>query len=221
MSSPARLLIVEENGLFRQCLASALASAGVFEVVGQAGARDDAIALATQLRPDVLLVDAGLPGRAAVTLTDRVSREVPEARVIILALAEAEAEVLACVQAGAQAFVLKEASFDELTETIHRVRRGETVCPPPLAPLLFARLSALAREHSPAPGLEPAGLTAREAEIVRLIGEGLGNKQIAKALRLSLHTVKNHVHHILEKLQVSDHQEAVQYVYRQRWLQRR
>jgi DNA-binding NarL/FixJ family response regulator len=168
-----------------------------------------------------LLIDAGLPGRAAATLTDRFTREMPEAGVIILALAEAEAEVVACIEAGARAFVLKEASFAELAETVLRVCRGETVCPPSLAPSLFAQLSALSRECSPALGSEPAGLTAREVEVVRLIGEGLSNKQIAKALRLSLHTVKNHVHNILEKLQVGDRQEAVQYACRRRWLQMR
>jgi DNA-binding NarL/FixJ family response regulator len=152
----------------------------------------------------VVLIDAASP--ASLDAVNALAGAAPAARIVALAVAEREPDVVACAEAGMAAYVPREASVDELLRTLARVREGEVACPPRIAGGLFRRLAAHAAEHSrrgPAPAL-----TRREAEILELLGEGLSNKEIARRLCIQVATVKNHVHSILDKLNVRRRGEA-------------
>ena len=120
-------------------------------------------------------------------------------------------EIMACIEAGAAGYVLKEASFDYLVEMIRSVHRGESFCSPRMAASLFSRIAELAGERLPSISLDSVKLTTRELEIINLIAEGLPNKKIAHRLSIEAQTVKNHIHNILDKLQLHNRLEAVEY----------
>jgi len=217
MSQTIRLMIVDDYPLFRECLASVLTERERFRVLDVVESRQDALHKIKEHQPDVVLVDQNLPNQMALELTRRITRHYSHVRVLILGLTETEEEILTYVEAGASGYVLKEASIDDLQVAIDLVVRGETVCSPRVVHSMFSRLAELARQSEE---IESLALTPREMEILQLVAEGLSNKQIADRLFLSLHTVKRHVHNILEKLQVQHRLEAVEYAYKKRWLRK-
>ena len=169
------------------------------DVVGTASSEVEALGSTIRLRPDVVLLDMELPG--ADRLLRRIRREGSAIRVIALGMKESDDGLVACVEAGVAGWVPREGSLDQLIGRIHSAGRGEMDCSPRLAGRLAERVAKLAvqldtRQSDP-------HLTARESEVVALIEEGLSNKQIARQLSIELSTVKNHVHRILEKLEVS------------------
>jgi two-component system NarL family response regulator len=217
MTPSIRLLIVHEQQLHRQCLVAALAATERFSVVACAGSTEEALKLVRDESFDVVVADWDLQDRSALDLTRRLTDEFPTAKVLILGLTETPECVHECIEAGACGYVRKDETLDHLLTRIEQVLRGETVCSPAIARHLLSRLTKLAREqrHNRTDG---AVLTVREMEILRLIADGLGNKQIASRLCLSLHTVKNHVHNLLEKLSAKGRIAAVQYAYANQWL---
>jgi len=120
-------------------------------------------------------------------------------------------EIMACIESGASGYVLKEASFDYLVDTIRSVHCGESFCSPQMTASLFSRIAELADERMPSKSHGSIKLTARELEIINLIAEGLSNKEISQRLFIETQTVKNHIHNILDKLQLHNRLEAVQY----------
>lgn len=218
MSDVLTVALVGEYRLFRECLAARLAGEHGLRIVAQ-GERVDAL---HDARPEVLLLDVGgaSPDRCC-ELVRGASASLPGVKLVVLGLDASDEAILRCVEAGASAYVIKEASVEELAEVVAMVRRGEAPCPPDVAFSMFSRLAQLAAEREREERFEGLDLSPREMEILGLIAGGLGNKQIAAELNLSLHTVKNHVHHILEKLQVPDRAAAVEIGYRKRWLSRR
>jgi two-component system, NarL family, nitrate/nitrite response regulator NarL len=205
VATPAmiRLLIVAEARFYREGLVGALAREDV-EIVGAVASADEALARAVELAPTVALVDLGASG--AVALAQAMGAAASETKVIALAVREVEEEVVMLAEAGVAGYVTREQSLDELVAAIRSVAAGETLCSPWLAATLLRRVAELARERAPAPAA--ARLTVREREIVALLGDGLSNKEIAARLRIELPTVKNHVHNILEKLNVRRRTEA-------------
>lgn len=196
---PARLrvAIVTEVCLYREGLASSLARRAETEVVGTAAALAEAVELVRRERPDVLLLDMATADAPRLV---RGAREAhPDARVVALAIVETEEVVLRCAEAGVAGYVSRNASLDDLVDTLGSVARGELVCSRTIAGSLFRRVGALSGPRED-PAL--ARLTPREREIAALIGQGLSNKEIARRLRIGLSTVKNHVHNLLDKLQV-------------------
>jgi DNA-binding NarL/FixJ family response regulator len=173
------------------------------EVVGTAASveeRGDEIAA---LRPDVVVIDAGSAAECARLLAEAA----PDTRVVALAVTEADADVIPLVEAGVVGYLTTDQSLEELAEVIEGVARGESPCSPGLAAILVRRIGVLAAERRPRVA-DGAGLTRRELEILGLIRGGLSNKEIASDLQIELATVKNHVHHILEKLNVRGRSEA-------------
>jgi DNA-binding NarL/FixJ family response regulator len=152
----------------------------------------------------VVLVDLATEG---LTVARALRLEAPEARLVALAIREVETEVIAWAEAGMAGYVSRQASLADLSATIRRAAVGELVCPPKITADLVRRLSDMAA-HRPATG-GLAQLTTRELDVVRLIGRGLSNKEIARELSIAVPTVKNHVHNVLEKLQVRRRGEAV------------
>jgi two-component system, NarL family, nitrate/nitrite response regulator NarL len=199
-----RLAIVSNVRLYRDGLSEALAGAHSLEVVGTAGGLSDACALASRERPDLTLVDlASTPSLEIV----RVLASMHTTRVVGLAAPDRDDELLCCVEAGLAAYVTRDASLAELVQMIELADRRQAVCSPRMAGLLLERVASLAA--SGPRDLRAGTLTPRERQIVGLISDGLSNKEIGGRLCIELGTVKNHVHNILEKLEVSKRTEAV------------
>jgi two-component system nitrate/nitrite response regulator NarL len=194
--------------VYRECLARALDARERVRVVASAGDWSEAFGLIHVLRPSIVLVDAQLAiASRAVRL---VAQAAPQARVVALAVDEDEEAVLSCLELGVSAYVGSDAALDELVETIERAATGELLCSPRIAAALGRRISDLAAEREPS--LDSAHLTARELEVVDLIGQNLSNRQIAARLCIEVATVKNHVHNILGKLHISRRAEAAAWI---------
>jgi DNA-binding NarL/FixJ family response regulator len=174
---------------------------------------EECLELARALAPDATLLDLMTPDSLAVIR--KLACEVPESRVVALAVPEDEEAVIACAEAGVAALLTRDQSIDDLLETLAGVARGEARVSPKLAAMLLRRVTALAAQRPASPGLRArrARLTRREHEVLRLLDEGLSNKEIAQRLCIELPTVKNHVHRILEKLAVHRRAEAVAWLH--------
>jgi DNA-binding NarL/FixJ family response regulator len=153
-----------------------------------------------EAKPNVVLIDFGLEDHDALGLTATVHKEVPEARVIVMGLLSTQGDVADYVRAGASGFIMKHASLEELFDTIRAVAAGGQVLPLALTTSLFEQIANRAA-RLPAPMvIDSVRLTNREQQVVALLGEGLSNKEIATRLHIAVHTVKSHVHNVLEKL---------------------
>lgn len=204
-SRPVRGMVAAAVRLYRDGLAQSLSTALL--VVAVTSDTPSTLREAARLTPDVLLLDASMPG--ALALVNAMAESAPATRVVAFAVDDGlEAEVLACAEAGVAGWVGRDASAEEVVEAVLRAARGELLCSARTAALLSRRLAMLARERrAPAPA-PAAQLTPREAEVGELLCRGASNKQIARTLGLQLATVKNHVHNILEKLEVRSRAEA-------------
>lgn len=193
-----RLLIICDIKLYREGLRHVMGQQGSIEVVGTASSADDALAEVERFRPEAALLDARLPDGA--TLLRALLAHAPQLKVAILGVKEEPASVLEWVEAGAAAYVPREGSVADLTAAVEAAIRGDVVCSPRIAGSLFRHVATLAGGRPPEG--EISALTPRERDVLLLIEKGMSNKEIARRLDVRLATVKNHVHHILEKLGV-------------------
>jgi two-component system, NarL family, nitrate/nitrite response regulator NarL len=212
VETPARVLIVADIRLYREGLASMLDRQPGLAVVATATDGQGALRAAREASADVVLVDLGMADSTAVVR--RLSDGVPRTAVVVLTVPETERAVIDCAEAGVAGYVTRSGSLTDVVAAVRSAARGEAVCSPRMARMLLRRLRTLDREPN-GDGSE-AFLTARELEIVDLIDEGLSNKEIAQRLVIEVPTVKNHVHHILEKLQVHRRSQAAAQVRAQR-----
>lgn len=196
-SARPRLYLVSDVRLYREGLVARLAPQGRLSVLG-AGGSADAIARIAILRPEVVLLD--IAARDSLNIPHRAKEILPTIKIIAFAVAETEEHVLACAEAGISGYVPQDGSVEDLEDAVLRSLRGELVCPPHIAALLFGRLAAVSRERAGAPANDP--LTPREREVAGLVALNLPNKEIARRLRLGPATIKNHVHNILQKLDI-------------------
>ena len=203
MAGSVGVLIVADIRLHRDGLAETLRRHQAIDVLGTAADVDDALARAGSLSPDVILVDMVM--RDGVRTVSTLALEVPKAKILAVAVPEAEEEVIACVEAGAAGCVTREAPLEDVISALGSLARGEAPCSPLMAAAIFKRVQELAAGR---PEDLEERLTPREREILGLIDEGLSNKQIAESLCIEIATVKNHVHSILEKLHVTRRGEA-------------
>ena len=208
MNDSIHVFIVDDNRLFREGLISMLSEEEDLVVVGAASSGMQALERIRELRPRVALIDIGLPDKDGLDVTRTLHEDVPEVKVIILGMPDLADEIMICIEAGAVGYVLKEASFEYLVETIRSAHRGESFCSPRMAASLFSRVAELSGTRKPGDSVK---LTPREVEVVNRIAEGLSNKEIAGRLFIEVQTVKNHVHNILDKLQLHNRLEAVRY----------
>jgi DNA-binding NarL/FixJ family response regulator len=214
MSSPtvtkvARVLIADDQTLFRTGLARLLDEDPRVEVVGQAVDGADALKQAATLKPDVLLMDIKMPNLDGVEATRRIVTELPGVKVLILSTFDADSYVLKALGAGASGYVLKDSQPDAIVSSILAVISGERVMANAVANRV---LDMLTGTTSPKDFYD--GLTAREVEILKLLAAGQANKQIARRLHISEKTVRNHVSHMYEKLKIYDRSQAVLYAVR-------
>ncbi|MFJ4866746.1 response regulator [Streptomyces sp. NPDC088748] len=204
-----RVLIADDQPLVRRGLALILGPDPEFEVVGEAEDGARAVALAQQLRPDVVVMDIRMPVLDGVQATEELARTLPETRVLALSTFDMDEYVVAALRAGAYGFLPKDISPEELIAAVRIVHTGEAaVAPRLLSRLLSAYVRTSARPRSwAAPA--PLELTPRELEIWRLMATGRGNAEIAAELDISVSTVKNHITGVFGKLGVRDRAQAV------------
>ena len=203
---PLRILIADDHPLFRAGLRAMLASATDMELVGEATTGEEAVTLATELQPDLIVMDVQMPQTDGIEATRRIARDSPHANILVVTMFEDDGTVFQAMRAGAKGYVLKGANYAEMLRAIRAVGNGEAIFSPQVAVRLVsffasARLSTL-------PQVFPE-LSDREREILDLIAQGHKNPEIAKRLYLSPKTVRNHVSTILHKLQVADRTQAI------------
>jgi DNA-binding NarL/FixJ family response regulator len=194
-----RLLVCDDHPVVRSGLRGMLRSQPDFEVVAEASSGLQAVALAHQYRPDVVLMDLRMPEMDGATATAEIKFAHPEIQVLILTTYETDADILRAVEEGAAGFLLKDARQEDLFDGIRQAAQGKA----PLAPGVAARLMRRLR------GTEDEQLSGREIEILQLVARGLNNKAIARELLISESTVKAHMLHIFDKLGVTDRTAAV------------
>lgn len=205
--SPVRTLLVDDQALFREALAALLEVQPEIEVVGEAGNGEEAVRLAADLRPDVVLMDLRMPVLDGIAATARLRLEQPDVRVLALTTFDDDADVFAALRAGAVGYLLKDVSSARLVEALVAARRGESALQPSVAAKLVARVAQWPHEQAP-PQPPAVPLSERELDVVRLLSEGHSNREIAGKLFLAEGTVKNLVTSVLSKLQVRDRTQA-------------
>jgi len=198
-----RILVVDDHPVFRDGLAASLAASPDLEVVGVAADGPEAVELAAGIQVDVVLMDLNLPTMSGVEAT-ALTRGLPDPpAVLVVTMVDDDDTVVAAMRAGAQGYVLKGSTGQEIAAAVRTVAAGGAVFGAGVAARVLAA-TATPAEGRPAPG----GLTGREAQVLALLGQGRSNHQIARSLGLSVKTVQNHVSRILDKLQVSDRTQA-------------
>lgn len=205
---PVRVLLVDDQALFREALATLLAVREEVEVVGEAANGREALECAARLRPDVVLMDLRMPELDGIAATRRLRAQQPDVRVLALTTFDTDEEVFAALRAGAVGYLLKDVSSARLVEAVLAAARGESVLQPSVAAKVVARVAALPDEAVPRPRPPVVPLSERELAVVRLLAEGRSNREIAADLFLAEGTVKNHVTALLGKLGARDRTQA-------------
>lgn len=213
-SHPIRILLVNEFRLIGNVIVAALEDEPDLLVVGRVTTLEEALKIVQNEVVDVALVSTRLPDQGALKLTSAITELAPATKVLALGLTEEKNRVLRYVEAGAAGYVLKDDSLEDLIETVRAAQDGKVFVSPEIAAAMMERLSDLAQVFSGVENTvtETAELTSRELEVLELIGQGLTNQDIAEKLVIEVGTVKNHVHNILEKLNVSSRGEAAAYL---------
>ncbi len=194
-----RVLVADDHPVVRSGIVALLQSAADIDVVGQASTGTEAVELALENEPDIVLMDLRMPGLDGDTATAQILAERPALKIIILTTYESDDSILSAIEAGASGYLLKAAPEDEILAGIRSVAGGEVALAPSIAALLVKRMTA-----PPAPTLSP-----RETEVLALVAQGLSNPAIAARLFVGEATVKTHLLHVFEKLEVNDRTRAV------------
>ena len=210
---PARVVVADDQTVVREGIVMLLGLLPGVEVVGAAGDGEEAVRLVAELAPDVVLMDLRMPRCDGVEATRRITARYPGTQVVVLTTYADDESLFPALKAGARGYLTKDAGGDEIVRAVHSVLSGDAGLSPSVQRRLLERLSA--PEPEPArPTAVPDGLTAREAEVLVLIAEGLSNPEIARRLSVSIATVKTHINNMFSKTGLKDRAQAVSYAYR-------
>ncbi len=217
-----RVMIADDHALFRRGLEMVLAEEPGIEIVGQACDGSEAVQVAAEAVPDVVLMDIRMPKTTGIEAARAMKEVAPSAKIVILTISDEEEDLFEAIRAGASGYLLKDIPLDEVAAAVRSVHGGQSLINPSMAGKLLTEVATLARrdaeeepsKHAPAPKL-----TEREMEVLRLVARGMNNRDIAKELFISENTVKNHVRNILEKLQIHSRMEAVMIAVREKLIE--
>lgn len=205
MNDPVRVLIVDDHPLFRDGLARLLATSPETELAGAAATGTEAIELARQAQPDVILMDLRLPGVNGIEATRQIVAESPHTAVLVLTMFDDDDSVFAALRAGARGYLLKGADQEQIRRAVHAAAAGESIFGAEIASRVLAYFTT---QSGPAPAPFPQ-LTSRERDILELVAQGRSNTVIATRMQVSQKTVRNNVSNILAKLQVADRAQVI------------
>ena len=213
---PIRILLVDDQPLFRGAIAALIAGQDDLEVVGEAENGLEAVEKAHELDPDLVVMDVEMPVMDGVEATRLIREQRPAVKVVMLTVSESDDHVFDAIRLGAHGYLLKDLRPEQLFDRIRSVMRNET----PLSPAIAGRLleeirTGVTTRSSSATTPEEPSITPRELEILQLVAEGMSNKEIGKKLYITEGTVKNHVHNALEKLHMKNRIQAAAYITRQ------
>lgn len=211
--APIALVLIDDNRLLREGIAAMIQGQPGFNVLAASADANEALEKVREAKPDIVLVDLGLEDHDSLSLTATVHSEVPEARVIVMGFMPLQEDIADFVRAGAAGFIMKNASFEVFFDTIRAVAAGAEVLPEALTNSLFSQIARHAARGSKVKLMEAVKLTNRERQVIDLLGEGLSNKKIATRLRIAVHTVKSHVHNVLEKLALHSRLEVAAFTH--------
>jgi DNA-binding NarL/FixJ family response regulator len=214
---PIRVVVVDDQELFRRGLIMLVAAEEDIEVVGEASDGDEAAELAASTVPDVVLMDVRMPKRSGIEACRTIKQVAPSAKIIMLTVSDEEGDLYDAIKNGASGYLLKDASIDQVAQAIRVVADGQSLISPSMAAKLLEEFKTISSVGSKPDVIMPK-LTDRELEVLNLVARGLNNREIARDLYISENTVKNHVRNILEKLQLHSRMEAVMYAVREKLL---
>lgn len=205
--TPIRLVVVDDHILFREGLIAIVRSAPDVEIVGQAGSVTEAIQLVRTIKPDIVLMDFGLPDGTGADATRAILKEYPECKIVFLTMSEDDEDLFMAIRSGARGYLLKNLHPAKLISTLRSVQQGESALSRTMTLRVMEELSRTRKTEYPA----EVTLTHREIDVLRAVATGLSNHDIANHLFITENTVKYHVHSILEKLKLSSRKEAAAY----------
>ena len=208
---PIRLLVVDDHPLFRKGAVYMLNAQPDIEVVGEASDGNEALQKARELMPDLILMDITMPNCDGLEATRRIMEEMPYVKIVMLTVSDDDQDLFEAIKWGAQGYLLKNLEPEELTDMLRGVFHGEAPISRTTASRILREFSRRARGEGP----NIRDLTPRETEILRLVAKGASNREIAQALVISLHTVKNHLRNIMDKLHMQSRVEAAVFAARE------
>jgi len=208
-----RLLLIEDNRLLRDGIFSILKPHKNILIIAASGDGKHTLVKIKQLKPNVVLLDLGLRSQNSLHVVEIVKKDFPEAKIIVMDLAPVQADVLQYVKAGANGFILKDASLNDFLITIRTVNEGATVLPPLLIDSLFSQIIDNAVREGKSELKKAVQMTQRERDVIGLLSDGMSNKEIGQKIRISTYTVKSHIHNIMEKLALHTRLEIANYSY--------
>jgi len=208
-----RLLLIEDNRLLRDGILAILKPHKDILIIAASGDGKDTLVKIKELKPNVVLLDLGLRSQNSLHVVEIVKKDFPEAKIIVMDLAPVQADILQYVKAGANGFILKDASLNDFLITIRTVSEGATVLPPLLVDSLFSQIVDHAVREGKSKLNEAVKMTKREREVISFLGEGMSNKEIGQKMHVSTYTVKSHIHNIMEKLALHTRLEIANYSY--------
>jgi DNA-binding NarL/FixJ family response regulator len=213
-----RVLIADDQALFRRGLLVVLGTEPGIEVVGEAETGQEAVEKAEAEAPDVVLMDVRMPHMSGIEAARRIRDLLPSTKILMLTVSDEGDDVFEALKAGADGYMLKEITVEEVAQAVRAVHEGHSLLSPAMASKVIDEFRALSKRAEEVDHVAAPVLTARELEVLRLMAQSKSNKEIAEALFISDNTVKNHVRNILEKLHLHSRMEAVMYAVRKRLL---
>ncbi|MDQ1398045.1 MAG: hypothetical protein QOG64_3304 [Acidimicrobiaceae bacterium] len=217
-SEVIRVLIADDQALFRRGLYVVLGTEDHIEVVAEAENGEEAVAKTIELAPDVVLMDVRMPRINGIEAARQINLEAPTTKILMLTVSDEEDDLYEAIKAGANGYLLKEISVEEVAEAIRAVVQGQSLISPSMASKLLNEFNSLAKKAEERQQYPAPALTSRELEVLKLVAKGMSNREIADELYISENTVKNHVRNILEKLHLHSRMEAVIYAVKERLL---
>jgi DNA-binding NarL/FixJ family response regulator len=213
LKNKIRLLLIEDNRLLRDGIYSILKAEKDILIIAASGNAKNTLIKIKELKPNVVLLDLGLRSQNSLQVVELVKKDFPEAKIIVMDLAPVQADILQFVKAGANGFILKDASLKDFLSTIRTVSEGATVLPPLLIDSLFSQIINHAVKEGKSKIKEAVQMTNREKEVIGLLSNGMSNKEIGQNIHVSTYTVKSHIHNIMEKLALHTRLEIANYSY--------